>query len=190
MKRHSFDLVVIIALFFVYATCALFLCVIGAEVYRETAATMQRNYDHRTSALYVAEKVRQNDLEGCVRVDSVDGASALVLIEKESGRDYETWLFVKDQMLYEGLFEPGAVIDPKLCQPVMPMSSLAIEQAAGANGLLSATFHTVDGQVTDFNIWLRTEQDMQQDVLQGVPQAQAQDAGQGNGQDAGQGGVS
>ncbi|MDR2106385.1 MAG: DUF4860 domain-containing protein [Coriobacteriales bacterium] len=166
MKRHSLDLVVIIALFFVYATCALFLCVIGAEVYRETAATMQHNYDHRTSALYVAEKVRQNDLEGCVRVDSVDGANALVLIEKRSGRDYETWIFVKDRMLYEGLFAPGAVIDARLCQPIMPMSSLTIKQAETTEGLLSATFYTVDGQVTDVNIWLRTEQDVRQGIAQ------------------------
>jgi hypothetical protein len=158
VKRHSLDLVIVVALFFVYATCALFLCVIGAEVYRETAQTMQHNYDQRTSVLYVAEKLRQNDLEGCVRVDEVGGTAALVLVEKRSGRDYETWLFVQDKILYEGLFAPDATIDPKLCQPIMPMNALTIEQGATANGFFSATFHTVDDQVTSIRLWLRSEQ--------------------------------
>jgi hypothetical protein len=156
MKKHSLDLVVVVALFFVYAACALLLCVIGAEVYRATAATMQNNYDQRTSVLYVAEKVRQNDLDGTVRVDRVDSADALVLIEKQSGRDYETWLFVKDQMLYEGLFAPDAVIDAKLCQPIMPMDALTIGPNKTDNGLLNITFVALDGQKTSINLWQRS----------------------------------
>jgi hypothetical protein len=157
MKKHSLDLVVVVALFFVYAACALLLCVIGAEVYRTTAATMQDNYDQRTSVLYVAEKVRQNDLDGTVRVDRVDDADALVLIEKQSGRDYETWLFVKDQMLYEGLFAPGAAIDVKLCQPIMPMDALTIGQDTAGSGLLNITFDALDGQTTSIDLWQRSE---------------------------------
>jgi hypothetical protein len=158
VKRHSLDLVVVVALFFVYATCALFLCVIGAEVYRETAQTMQHNYDQRTSVLYVAEKLRQNDLESCVRIDEVEGTGALVLTEKRSGQGYETWLFVQDQMLYEGLFAPGATIDVKLCQPIMPMEALTLEQDTAGDGFLRATFSTVDGQVTGIDLWLRSGQ--------------------------------
>jgi hypothetical protein len=158
VKKHSLDLVVVVSLFFVYATCALLLCVIGAEVYRETAATMQRNYDQRTSALYVAEKVRQNDLDGSVRIEQVNEADALVLVERESGRNYETWLFVQDQMLYEGLFAPDAVIDAKLCQPIMPMSALTIVPSETGNGLFSATFYTTDGQTTNVDLCPRSQQ--------------------------------
>ncbi|MDR2587103.1 MAG: DUF4860 domain-containing protein [Coriobacteriales bacterium] len=154
MRRHSLDLVVVVALFFVYATSALFLCIIGAEVYRDTAEVMQNNYNQRTSALYVAEKVRQNDLSDALRVDSVEGAPALVLIEKRSGQNYETWLFVQDRTLYEGLFAPGDTVDPKLCQPIMPMASLVLKQDGP---LVNATFYTLDGQATDVNLWLRTQ---------------------------------
>jgi hypothetical protein len=157
MKKHSLDLVVVVTLFFVYAACALLLCVIGAEVYRTTAATMQKNYDQRTSVLYIAEKVRQNDLDGTVRVDRVDDVDALVLIEKQSGRDYETWLFVKNQVLYEGLFAPGATIDVKLCQPIMPMEALAIGRNQTGSGLLNLTFYAPDGQKTSIDLWQRSE---------------------------------
>jgi hypothetical protein len=155
-KKHSLDLVVVVALFFVYAACALLLCVIGADVYRGTATTMQHNYDQRTSILYVAEKVRQNDRDGTVRIERVGDVDALVLVEKQSGRDYETWLFVQDQMLYEGLFAPGSTIDAKLCQSVMPMDALTLERVDTDSGLISATFHTVDGQTTSIDLWLRS----------------------------------
>jgi hypothetical protein len=158
VKKHSLDLVVVVALFFVYATCALLLCVIGAEVYRETAATMQRNYDQRTSALYVAEKFRQNDRTGAVRVDQVNETDALVLVEKKSGYDYETWLFVQDQVLYEGLFAPGDTIDIKLCQAIMPMDALMIAPSEASPELFDATFYATDGQITSINLCLRSEQ--------------------------------
>jgi hypothetical protein len=157
-KRHSLDLVIVVALFCVYATCALFLCVIGAEIYRDTAETMRQDFDQRTSVLYVAEKVRQNDLAGAVRVDSVNGADALVLVEKQSGRDYEAWLFVQDRTLYEGLFAPGDPVDAKLCQPIMPMEEMTIQEFAEKNGMLSVTFSTVDGQTNSIDLWLRSQQ--------------------------------
>jgi hypothetical protein len=173
-KRHSLDLVVVIALFLVYATCALLLCIIGAEVYRETAATMSQNYDQRTSVLYVAERIRQNDVEGAVRTDSVEGSDALVLVEQRSGRGFETWIFVKGGMLYEGLFEPGDEIDPELCQAIMPLSRLTlsteveqVEQAAGSQDSSSvaaasstrieATFQTLDGHSSSAVFWLRSQ---------------------------------
>jgi hypothetical protein len=156
MRRHSLDLVVVVALFFIYATSALFLCIIGAEVYRDTAEVMQSNYNQRTSALYVAEKIRQNDLADAMRIDSVEGSPALVLIEKRSGHNYETWLFVRERTLYEGLFAPGDAIDLKLCQPVMPMASLEVKQDGA---LISATFQTIDGQTTDVSLWLRTQRE-------------------------------
>jgi hypothetical protein len=161
MKRHSLDLVVVVALFCVYAACALFLCVIGAEIYRDTAETMQQDYDQRTSVLYVAEKVRQNDIDGAVRIDSVEGTDALVLIEKQSGRDYEAWLFVQDQTLYEGLFAPGDTIDVKLCQPIMPMEEMVVQGGEAGEGMLSITFSTVDGQTNSIDLWLRSQRSQQ-----------------------------
>jgi hypothetical protein len=154
MKRHSFDLLVVVVLFVIYAASASLLCVIGAEVYRETALTMQRDYDQRTSTLYLAEKVRQNDCDSAFRIDRVGDASALVLIEQQSGSQYETWLFVQDRKLYEGLFAPGDAVDVRLCQPIMPMDELTFEQD---DGLLSARFHTVDGQVTNVTLAVRSQ---------------------------------
>ncbi|MDR0347376.1 MAG: DUF4860 domain-containing protein [Coriobacteriales bacterium] len=157
-RKHSLDLVIVVSLFFVYAACALLLCVIGANVYRNTAMTMQENFDQRTSVLYVVEKIRQNDIEGCIRVESLGEVDALVLVEKQSGRDYETWLFVRDQMLYEGLFAPGSTIDIKLCQPVMPMEALTLESPGSNTGRVNATFRMLDGKTSSITLLLRSGQ--------------------------------
>ncbi|MDR3037415.1 MAG: DUF4860 domain-containing protein [Coriobacteriales bacterium] len=159
MRRHTLDLVVVVALFCVYTACALLLCVIGAEVYRATAQTMQHNVDQRTSVLYVAEKLRQNDREGTVRVEDLDGSTALILTEKQSGRDFETWLFVQDSVLYEGLFAPGDRPDAKLCQPIMPMSALTIRESTDSGQLLSVSFTTVDGTAVSIDLWSRSQRE-------------------------------
>ena len=165
MKRYSLDLVVVVTLFCVYAACALMLCVIGAQVYRGTADTMRMNYDSRTSALYVAEKVRHSDLVDSVRVESVGGSDALVLVERRSGRDYETWLFVQDGMLYEGLFAPGSAVDVKLCEPILPLEAMTIGVSDGGPGrwdidpggqLLHVSFTTTDGRTESIELWLRS----------------------------------
>ena len=140
MKRHSLDLVVVVALFCVYTASAIFLCLIGAEVYRNTADTMRHNYDQRTSVLYVAEKLRQNDINGSIRIDSVNGNDALVLVEKRSGRDFETWIFVQDRMLYEGVFAPGDEVDIALCQSIMPMNAMTLGVGSRNDGLLRVGF--------------------------------------------------
>jgi hypothetical protein len=150
-------LVAVVALFCVYTASAILLCLIGAEVYRNTANTMHHNFDERTSALYVAEKLRQNDINGSIRVDSVNGSDALVLVEKRSGRDFETWIFVQDRVLYEGVFAPDAEVDVALCQSIMPMDNMTIDAGSSGDGLLRINFSTVDGQEMSTDFWLRSE---------------------------------
>jgi hypothetical protein len=123
-KQHNADFVLVLALFFIYAACALLLCALGANTYRETAATMQTDYNHRTGVLYIAEKARQNDIGGALRVDSFNGADALVFVEQESGRGYETWIFVAGGTLYEEFVAADTPVTLAAAQAIMPMQSM------------------------------------------------------------------
>jgi hypothetical protein len=156
VKKYSLDIVIVLALFCIYATCSLFLCVIGADVYRSTADTLQRDYNERTSVLYVAEKVRKNDTNGGARIDTVNGTDALVLIEQQSGKGFETWLFVQDRVLYEGVFASGAKPDPKICQPIMPMNALVVGETKANGSLITITFFMTDNTTTSVDLWLRS----------------------------------
>jgi hypothetical protein len=151
--------VVVLALFCIYATCSLFLCVIGADVYRSTANTMQQDYNDRTSVLYVAEKVRKNDVEGGIRLDTVNGTNALVLVEQETGQKFETWLFVQDKTLYEGVFSAGAEPNVKLCQAIMPMNSMTLSQVEANGSFITVTFFMTDNTTTSIDLWMRSQRE-------------------------------
>jgi hypothetical protein len=129
MKRHQADVFVVLALFCVYATCALLLCAIGAGIYRDASNVMQQNYDQRTSSLYIAEKVRQSDTNGAVEVRQLDGNDALVLIEQESGEFYEIWIYVHEGMLCETFIPAGSEVNYQLGQEIMPVQAMHLVQS-------------------------------------------------------------
>lgn len=64
--RPKTDFLFTLALLALFALTALALVVTGASVYRSTAASMEENYTTRTALAYVAEKIRQNDVEGAL----------------------------------------------------------------------------------------------------------------------------
>ncbi|HBT95184.1 MAG TPA: hypothetical protein DEB24_03355 [Coriobacteriia bacterium] len=155
-RKYSLDVVVVVLLFGIYAICAVLLCMIGANVYHNTADSMARNYDNRTGALYVVEKIRQNDSAGVIATDSVEGSDALVITEKKSGQGYRIWLFVKDGTLYEGFFAPDTEPDPALCEEIMPMQSLTITMTGSRDKVIDLAFTTTDGKTQDFSLSLRS----------------------------------
>ena len=159
MRRYSLDVIVVILLLCVYTTSALLLSVIGAQVYRQTADTMRYNYNNRTSILYIAEKVRHNDLVDSVRIDRVNGADALVLVERQSGRNYEVWMFVQDNILYEGVFAPGDWVDTSLCQSILPMESMRVSWLEGSMQMIHVSLVTIDGQTDSIDLMLRTSRE-------------------------------
>jgi hypothetical protein len=114
-------------LFAAYAGGAILLSAIGSNTYREVTAVMQENYNTRTGVLYVAEKTRQNDVGGGVRIDAYNGNDALVLTERVTGKGYETWIFVADGQLCEEFIAAGAEVDPALIQKIMPMTSMSLK---------------------------------------------------------------
>jgi len=153
-KKHHTDYFMVLALFSVYAICALLLAAIGATVYRDTATVMKHNYDERTSILYVAEKVRQNDAEGAVRIERFAQGDALVFIEPVDGQEYETWLYVQNDVLYEAFVASPNEPDPVFGQPIMPMQSMLIDMDGLSERSFAVTFVTVDGRTTSLHLTL------------------------------------
>ncbi len=152
-RQHSADLLVVLLLFFVYAGCALMLCVLGANSYSHTVSVLQEGYDQRSGVLYIAQKVHQNDIGGGVRVDSYNGTDALVLIEQETGEGYETWIFIQDGHLCEELIASGSEIVPGQAQRIMPMQELKLTLV---ENLLSVSLTTDTGALNATRLALRS----------------------------------
>jgi hypothetical protein len=153
-KQHNSDLVLVLVLFLIYAFCALLLCALGANTYRETAAVMQTDYNQRTGVLYLAEKARQNDIGGSFRVDKYNGADALVITEQESGLGYETWIFVANGTLYEEFIAPNSELIMQAAQTIMPMQSMSLSYEN--DSLLKVSLLSADGQTSSINVFTRS----------------------------------
>jgi hypothetical protein len=108
----------------VFALTAIFVAVLGAQVYRSSAVKMQANFDTRTSLIYIAEKVRQS-AGADFGVEEIDDSSALVVTEAyDDGNTYETWIYVYDGKLYEATVDAGSDMRAGSGQAIMDMKSM------------------------------------------------------------------
>lgn len=144
-KQHVTDIVFILSLFCVFAVMALFVVVLGANVYQGISADMAANYNARTSIAYLGEKVRQNDVAGGVDLREVDGGDALVLVQQVEGREYETWIYVSDGMLREVTVAAGTQVHAGDGQEIMELNTLVLGREDG--NLIGMEATDADGNV-------------------------------------------
>ncbi|WP_312645613.1 DUF4860 domain-containing protein [Hydrogenoanaerobacterium sp.] len=154
-KGHVVDLLFTLALFCVFATSALLVVLLGANVYKQTVAGMTQNYNTRTSIAYLAEKIRQNDVANGVKLGEVDGADALILEQKVGESTYQTWIYSSGGKLCEVMVAGGTQVKAADGQPIMELENLQIEQ--DEQGMLNLLATDVAGEATVLKINLRCE---------------------------------
>jgi hypothetical protein len=126
-KQHITDIVFVLSLFCVFAILALFVVVLGANVYEGISENMTRNYNARTSVSYITEKIRQNDNRGDIAIERIGGGGALVLTHTQGEDAYETWIYVNDGQLRETTVREGAEVKPGDGQPIMELRDMSVE---------------------------------------------------------------
>ncbi|MBT9777554.1 DUF4860 domain-containing protein [Clostridium sp. MCC353] len=100
-KGQTMNTLFTMLLFLVFVLCALFTVLIGGKVYENITARMEENYTGSTALNYVANKVRQGDTYGGVRVKEVDGTSVLELSQEINGETYVTMIYYMDGSIRE-----------------------------------------------------------------------------------------
>lgn len=125
---HMIDIIFTLALFCVFAASALLVVLIGANVYKNTMAEMNKNFNTRTSVTYISTKVHQNDAAGSIYLERFDAFDALVLEEEIAGQVYETRIYHYDGELRELLCKKDTVIEPADGQVIMNVAELTMEQ--------------------------------------------------------------
>ena len=136
-RHHMVDILFLLTLFGLFVLSAFLLLVMGSSIYTKTVASMEKNYDARTSVLYLNEKLRQHDSQGSVTVRDVGGQSALVLRTEVEGASFYTWVFVSGGHLREVLSGEDAEIEPYDGEIIMPLADMDIGPLSG--GMLSIT---------------------------------------------------
>ncbi len=127
-KQHVTDIIFILSLFCAFAVTALFVVVLGANVYKGISADMTTNYNARTSVVYVSEKVRQNDMAGDIGVRALGDSDALVLVQDVRGAKYETWIYAADGALREVTVASGTQVRAGDGQEIMELDQLVLRQ--------------------------------------------------------------
>lgn len=101
--HHTIDTLFLLVLFAIFATGSLLVSIFGANQYKTTVNTMDKNHETRTCTSYIREKIHQTDNNGTIFVCDEDGISVLVLPEIIAERSYATYIYVYQGWIYEVL---------------------------------------------------------------------------------------
>lgn len=127
-NNHIIDILFTLALFCVFAASALFVVLIGANVYKSTVTQMNDNFSTRTSLSYVSEKIRQNDTKGAVSITDLEGTPALLLSQKYDNIFLETYIYEQNGSLMELFIQGDQVPQKDDGQSIMEVDSFEMEQ--------------------------------------------------------------
>ena len=144
-SRHMIDILFTLALFGVFAICALMVVMMGAEVYRKGVQDMQNNFDTRTSLSYIATKLRRGDTQGAIATEKIGDESALVIVESIGGTEYATWIYCYEGSLREVYTLKELTPLPSDGQTIMNIEAIEITDAL--NGAIMITAHLPSGEV-------------------------------------------
>jgi hypothetical protein len=100
-QRHFIDMLFTLALFSVFTAASLIVVLIGADVYRAAISQMDESFEVNTTLTYIATKIRQHDSTDAIRIDDIDGVSALVLSRPIGDEIFETWIYHHDGVIRE-----------------------------------------------------------------------------------------
>lgn len=88
-------------LFLVFVLCAMFTVLIGGKVYENIRGRMEESYTGSVALSYVANKVRQGDVDGAIDVREIDGVSVLELKQEINEEIYVTQIYYYDGYIRE-----------------------------------------------------------------------------------------
>ena len=137
-------MVFVLGLITLFAATALTLVLIGARQYRYVTDVMDSNYEHRTSASYLTEKIRQNDKQDAIGLTTLEGVTALYILNQNETSPFTTYIYYYDGYLRELVVTENSVYTLSGGQPIMKIQNLELE--IKNNTLLHAVITTIDGQ--------------------------------------------
>lgn len=154
--KTSFGGLAVLLLFAVFAVCILSVLLTGADVYKGLASRSAESYEQRTSAQYIATRVRQADRLGSISVRQFGEEDALVLAETIQDTVYETLIYYSGGMIRELFIQSGAGFAPEDGFEVMEAQGLEISADGEPARTLNIRIHLSDGSWEELTLYLRS----------------------------------
>lgn len=128
IKKHVVDIIFPFALFFVFAASSLLVILLAADIYRDTTAMAESNYESRTVLSYMTEKIRQGDENGEVYIGSFDGRDSVVIRQTYGQQSYQTYIYEDEGVLRELFLQEGVEAAASDGRKIMEVHNLQLEQ--------------------------------------------------------------
>ena len=97
---------------------------------------------------YVANKVRQGDMEGAVRVRTVDDVPVLELDSRIEGGNYVTWIYWYDGSIRELFFDPADGLGLEDGLSILECSGFFVSQSGDGSLITLSTEGEGGGELT------------------------------------------
>ena len=92
-------------LLLVFVLSAVFLILIGSQVYANIRERNSNSFYSDTASNYIVNKIRQMDAKDSIELRTEEGKQILVIKTNQGTETFETWIYTKDGSLME-LFTP------------------------------------------------------------------------------------
>ncbi|HIQ75465.1 MAG TPA: DUF4860 domain-containing protein [Candidatus Cottocaccamicrobium excrementipullorum] len=147
-QAGSVNLLFTMLLFLGFVLCALFTVLIGGKVYENINRRSQENFTGSVALQYVANKIRQGDLEGAVSVRRMEGVPVLELQYSADGGNYVSWIYWYEGSIRELFFDPADGLGLSDGLPVLECDGFWAEQSADGRRITICTEGEGGGKLT------------------------------------------
>lgn len=154
-RNHVIDFVFTLALFCIFAACALSVVLIGANVYRSTVNQMSENNSARTALSYTAQRIRQNDSAGQIYLTDLSGTKALALSSTYNEEEYVTYLYQDEQQLKELFTKKNSAVSLSAGEFIADIKTFDISEVR--EGLYRFTASSKNGELIDLYLHPRSQ---------------------------------
>lgn len=154
MIKHTFDagktaveLLLVMILLLLFALSALTLVASGSDVYIETVDEGNIQSDLRIAQSYFHTKLRQNNVQGAVRIESVDGLDSPILLisDTDYNSGYVTAVFTHGGILYDALIPEGEVPSAEMGFKICDLDGFKISPLTD-KGFSLKTWRIIEGR--------------------------------------------
>nr|WP_312576770.1 DUF4860 domain-containing protein [Sedimentibacter sp.] len=127
-NQFSIQFVFIMILFLIIVFLSVMIINLGQSIYSNINNDRSTNYELRVALSYIANKIRQADIENTVDIKDLNGNLAVVINEIYDGMNYETWIYYYNNYLYEILIDKGELFEPSDGMKVLKVDGFNISK--------------------------------------------------------------
>ena len=153
-QKHIIDFIFPVALFFVFALCALTVLLLSARIYQSTTDSSSRNYTARTGLSYVSEKIHQNDTDGQIQIGTFNGQDALILTQTVEDSAYQTYIYAYKGELKELFLKENTAADLSAGTTILEIQDFSMEKSA--KNLLHFSCTDTNGKTASIVVSIRS----------------------------------